>query len=143
MLSSVSDTAPRRSVSLLSNVKVTIDGTSVEVPSNYTILEAARKADVHVPTLCYLKGINEVGACRVCLVEVEGARALCTACVYPVSDGMVIKTNSARVRNTRKATLELILSDHNQNCLECIRNKKDRKSVVLGKSVVVGGRRMI
>ncbi len=107
----------------MSNVNVTIDGMKVEVPSNYTILEAARKAGVHIPTLCYLKGVNEVGSCRVCLVEVEGARALCTACVYPVSDGMVIKTNSARVRNTRKATLELILSDHNQACLECIRNK--------------------
>ncbi len=107
----------------MSNVKVTIDGIQVEVPSNYTILEAARKAGMHIPTLCYLKGINEVGSCRVCLVEVEGARALCTACVYPVSDGMVVKTNTGRVRNTRKATLELILSDHNQNCLECIRNK--------------------
>ena len=88
----------------MSNVNVTIDGMKVEVPSNYTILEAARKAGVHIPTLCYLKGINEVGSCRVCLVEVEGARALCTACVYPVSGGMVIKTNSTRVRNTRKAT---------------------------------------
>lgn len=104
-------------------VTLTIDGVKVTVPSNYTILEAARKAGISIPTLCYLKGVNEVGACRVCLVEVVGARALAAACVQPVGEGMVVNTNNARVRTTRKSTLELIVSDHNNNCLECIRNQ--------------------
>ena len=104
-------------------VNVTIDGVSVQVPSNYTVLEAARKAGIKIPTLCYLKDVNEVGACRVCLVEVEKARALAAACVMPVSEGMVVHTNSKKVRDTRKATLEMILSDHNRDCLSCIRNK--------------------
>ncbi len=103
-------------------VNVTIDGVQVSVPSSYTILEAARAAGIKVPTLCYLKGVNEVGACRICLVEVVGGRSLSAACVTPVSEGMVVKTNSPRVRATRKSTLELILSDHNQDCLSCIRN---------------------
>ncbi len=104
-------------------VNVTIDGVSVQVPSNYTVLEAAKQAGVKIPTLCYLKDVNEVGACRVCLVEVEKARALAAACVMPVSEGMVVHTNSKKVRDTRRATLEMILSDHNRDCLACIRNK--------------------
>ena len=104
-------------------VNVTIDGVSVQVPSNYTVLEAAKKAGVKIPTLCYLKDVNEVGACRVCLVEVEKARALAAACVMPVSEVMVVHTNSKKVRDTRKATLEMILSDHNRDCLSCIRNQ--------------------
>lgn len=104
-------------------VQVTIDNVQVEVPETYTILEAARKAGVDIPTLCYLKGVNEVGACRVCLVEIVGGRALAAACVNPVTDGMVVKTNSNRVRSTRRSTLEMILSDHNKDCLSCIRNK--------------------
>ncbi|MBR3032898.1 MAG: [Clostridiales bacterium] len=104
-------------------VNVTIDGVSVQVPSNYTVLEAAKQAGIKIPTLCYLKDVNEVGACRVCLVEVEKARALAAACVMPVSEGMVVHTNSKKVRDTRRATLEMILSDHNRDCLSCIRNK--------------------
>lgn len=104
-------------------VNVTIDGVSVQVPSNYTVLEAAKQAGVKIPTLCYLKDVNEVGACRVCLVEVEKARALAAACVMPVSEGMVVHTNSKKVRDTRRATLEMILSDHNRDCLSCIRNQ--------------------
>ncbi len=104
-------------------VNVTIDGVSVQVPSNYTVLEAAKQAGIKIPTLCYLKDVNEVGACRVCLVEVEKARALAAACVMPVNEGMVVHTNSKKVRDTRKATLEMILSDHNRDCLSCIRNQ--------------------
>ncbi len=104
-------------------VNVTIDGVSVQVPSNYTVLEAAKQAGIKIPTLCYLKDVNEVGACRVCLVEVEKARALAAACVMPVSEGMVVHTNSKKVRDTRRATLEMILSDHNRDCLSCIRNQ--------------------
>lgn len=104
-------------------VNLTIDGVSVSVPATYTVLEAARKAGVKIPTLCYLKGVNVAGACRVCLVEIEKARALAAACVMPVSEGMVVHTNSPKVRATRKSTLEMILSDHNRDCLSCIRNR--------------------
>ncbi len=104
-------------------VNLTIDGVNVSVPSSYTVLEAARKAGVKIPTLCFLKNVNEVGACRVCLVEIEKARALQAACVLPVSEGMIIHTNSPKVRATRKSTLEMILSDHNRDCLACVRNR--------------------
>ncbi len=104
-------------------VNLTIDGVSVSVPSTYTVLEAAKKAGIKIPTLCFLKGVNEAGACRVCLVEIEKARSLAAACVMPVSEGMVVHTNSTKVRATRKATLEMILSDHNRDCLACIRNR--------------------
>lgn len=104
-------------------VNLTIDGVSVSVPSTYTVLEAARRAGIKIPTLCYLKGVNEAGACRVCLVEIEKARALAAACVMPVSEGMIVHTNSAKVRATRKSTLEMILSDHNRDCLACVRNR--------------------
>lgn len=106
----------------MNKVHVTIDGVTVSVPSSYTILEAARAAGIKVPTLCYLKGVNEIGACRICLVEVVGGRSLAASCVTPVSEGMVVKTNTPRVRATRKSTLEMILSDHNRDCLSCIRN---------------------
>lgn len=104
-------------------VKVIIDGVQVEVPKDGTILDAARIAGIDIPTLCYLKGINEIGACRVCLVEVEGTRALQASCVYPVSDGMVVRTNTPVVREARKVNLELILSNHDRKCLTCVRNQ--------------------
>jgi len=104
-------------------VKVTIDGIQVEVPKGSTVLEAARLANIDIPTLCYLKGINEIGACRMCVVEVKGARALQAACVYPVSDGMEIRTNTPAVREARKVNLELILSNHDRSCLTCVRNQ--------------------
>mgnify|MGYP003761150359 CR=1 FL=1 len=103
-------------------VTITIDGKEVKVPSNYTVLEAARSVNIDIPTLCYLKGINEIGACRMCLVEVKGARSLQAACVYPVSDGLEVVTNSPAVREARKVNLELILSNHDRKCLTCVRN---------------------
>jgi iron-only hydrogenase group A len=108
---------------IVNKVKITVDGVQIQVPSTATILEAARAAGIQIPTLCYMKSINEVGACRVCLVEVVGGRALAAACVTPVTEGMVVKTNTSRVRATRKSTLEMILSDHNKDCLSCIRNQ--------------------
>jgi iron-only hydrogenase group A len=105
------------------SVSLTIDGIKVTVPSYFTILEAAKSVGISIPTLCYLKGLNEVGACRVCLVEIEGARSLSASCVQPVGEGMVVHTNNTKVRTTRKSTLELILSNHNRECLECIRNQ--------------------
>jgi len=107
---------------MLNKVTITIDNQQVQVPENYTALEAARSIGIDIPTLCFLKDINEVGACRMCLVEVEGARTLQTSCVLPVTEGMVIRTNTRAVREARKATLELILSNHNRECLTCTRN---------------------
>ncbi|MBC8530742.1 NADH-dependent [FeFe] hydrogenase, group A6 [Gehongia tenuis] len=104
-------------------VSLTIDGIKVTVPENTTVLEAARQANIHIPTLCYLKGVNQIGACRMCLVEVKGGRALQAACVYPVSEGMEVYTNNARIRNARKVNLELILSNHDRACLTCVRNQ--------------------
>lgn len=103
-------------------VNITIDGQELSVPNSYTVLEAAREAGIDIPTLCYLKDINEVGACRVCVVEVEGARNLIASCVQPVSDGMVVKTHSKRVRQSRRTNLELVLANHNRECLTCNRN---------------------
>ena len=103
-------------------VTLTIDGIKVEAPKNSTVLEAARKAGIKIPTLCFLKGVNEIGACRMCVVEVKGARSLQTSCVLPVSEGMEVITNSPAVRESRKVTLELLLSDHNLECPTCIRN---------------------
>ncbi|RKD31639.1 NADH-dependent [FeFe] hydrogenase, group A6 [Thermohalobacter berrensis] len=108
----------------MSNVTLTIDGQRVTVPENYTVLEAARSAGINIPTLCYLKEINEVGACRVCVVEVEGARTLQASCVLQVEDGMVVKTNTKKVREARKAVVELMLSSHDRKCLTCERNNK-------------------
>lgn len=103
-------------------VTLTIDGQKVEVPKGSTVLEAAHKANIRIPTLCFLKGINEIGACRMCVVEVKGARALQASCVLPVSEGMEVITNSPAVRESRKVTLELLLSDHNLECPTCVRN---------------------
>ena len=103
-------------------VNVTIDGIKVQVPENSTVLEAAKIAKVDIPTLCYLKGINEIGACRMCVVDV-GARSLQAACMYPVNEGLNIKTNTKEIRDARKVTLELILSNHDRSCLQCVRNK--------------------
>ena len=84
-------------------IKVTIDGVQVEVPEGSTALEAARAANIDIPTLCYLKDINEIGACRMCLVEVKGSRSLQASCVYPVHDGMDIRTNTPKVREAEKS----------------------------------------
>ncbi|MDD3692667.1 MAG: NADH-dependent [FeFe] hydrogenase, group A6 [Oscillospiraceae bacterium] len=100
-----------------------INGIAVSVPKGATILEAAREAGVDIPTLCYLKEINEIGACRICVVEATGARGLVTACVYPVTEGMEVKTNTPKVQNARKINLELILSTHEKKCLSCVRSQ--------------------
>ncbi len=99
-----------------------INGIAVSVPKGSTILEAARAAGVEIPTLCYMKKINEIGACRICVVEATGARGLVTACVYPVTEGMEVKTNTPKVQQARKTTLELMLSTHEKKCLSCSRS---------------------
>lgn len=106
----------------METVNIQINGMPLSVPKGSTILEAARLGGIEIPTLCYLKDINEIGACRICMVEVKGARSLVTACVYPVNEGMEIFTNTERVRHSRKTTLELILSTHDKSCLSCVRS---------------------
>ncbi len=107
----------------MSTVNITIDGKKLQVEQGITILEAARQASIKIPTLCFLKDINEIGACRMCLVEIKGARALQASCVYPVAEGLEIYTQSPAVREARKVTLELILSNHDKKCLTCVRSK--------------------
>lgn len=103
-------------------VKVTIDGKTVTVPSDYTVIEAAAVANIRIPQLCYHSELSKEGACRVCIVEIEGARALGAACVYPVADGMIVHTNTPLVRETRKNVIELLLANHPQDCLFCQKN---------------------
>jgi len=107
----------------MSNVTVKINNISIEVDSQSTILEAANKAGFQIPTLCYLKDCNQTGACRVCAVEVKGARSLITSCNNYVSDNMEVFTNSKRALDARKKTVELIMSNHSKDCLSCVRNQ--------------------
>lgn len=106
----------------MGNVTLKINGISVTVPSDYTIIQAARQAGINIPTLCYLKDINEIGACRMCLVEVKGARSFAAACVQPVGEGMEVLTNTPELVQSRKNTLELVLSTHDKKCLSCVRS---------------------
>ena len=103
-------------------VTLTIDNKTVTVPAGTTILDAARQVDLHIPTLCYLREINEVASCRICAVEVEGVDKLATACNTLVEEGMVVHTNTQRVRITRKTNVELILSQHVDHCVTCVRS---------------------
>lgn len=103
-------------------VRITIDGQLAQVPAGTTIMEAAKAVNVKIPHLCYLKGINEISACRVCCVEIEGERAMVAACSNPVKEGMVVYTNSPRARMTRRTNVELILSQHDCKCATCVRS---------------------
>ena len=106
----------------MTTVNLKINGMPVTAPAGSTVLEAARSAGIKIPTLCYLKDINEICACRMCLVEVKGARSLVTSCVHPVAEGMEIFTNTPAVRRSHKATLELLLSNHRKDCRSCPRS---------------------
>ncbi|MBE6694399.1 MAG: 2Fe-2S iron-sulfur cluster binding domain-containing protein [Ruminococcaceae bacterium] len=109
----------------METVNIKINGRDYAVPKGSTVLEAARAANIDIPTLCYLKDINEIGACRLCLVEVsENDRPyrMVTACVYPVTEGMKVLTNTPKITASRKMNLQLILSNHDQRCLECVRS---------------------
>ena len=103
-------------------VNLKIDNIPVSVPAGTSVLEAARNAGIKIPSLCFLKDINEIGACRICVVEVKGAKSLVASCVYPVSEGMEVFTNTEKVRHSRQLTLELILSNHRMDCLTCSRS---------------------
>ncbi|MCX5682096.1 MAG: NADH-dependent [FeFe] hydrogenase, group A6, partial [Planctomycetota bacterium] len=101
---------------------LTIDNVKVDVPAGTTILEAARAAGIRIPTLCYLKDVQAIGACRVCLVEVEGAKTLVASCAMPAADNMKVRTNTQRVRESRRTVVELILSEHDGDCQTCARS---------------------
>ena len=106
----------------MENITIKINGVEVSAPAGSTILEAARLAHIDIPTLCFLKEINEIGACRMCVVEVKGARSLVASCVYPINPGMEVWTNTPKIIESRKKTLELILSNHRKECLSCVRS---------------------
>jgi NADH-quinone oxidoreductase subunit G/NADP-reducing hydrogenase subunit HndD len=104
-------------------LELTINGTKVSAPDGCTIMEAAKLNQIRIPSLCYLENIHSIGSCRICVVEVEGAKTLQASCITKAKDGMVIHTNSDRVRQARKVMYELLLSDHNADCLNCTRNQ--------------------
>jgi len=103
-------------------IKLTIDGREVEVEKGATVLEAARKANIDIPTLCFLKEINEAGDCRMCIVEIEGRRGVSPSCITKAEEGMVVRTDTQELNQSRKIMLDLILSTHNRDCLTCVRN---------------------
>ncbi len=107
----------------MADINLKINGMPVTAPKGSTILEAANLAGIKIPTLCFLKDINAIGACRICVVEVKGARSLVASCVYPVNEGMEVFTNTEKVRESRKMTLELLLSTHERKCLSCARSQ--------------------
>ncbi|MCL1794091.1 MAG: NADH-dependent [FeFe] hydrogenase, group A6 [Oscillospiraceae bacterium] len=107
----------------MDNINIKINGRQYSVQKDLTILEACREECIEVPTLCYMKDINAIGSCRICLVEVKGARSLMAACVQPITENMEIFTNTLAVQKARKTNLELILSDHHKECLSCVRNQ--------------------
>lgn len=109
----------------MNKVNITIDGIKLYVPENYTILEAAKETSISIPTLCFLKDVNEIGCCRMCVVEVKGSKALQAACVHPVKEGMEVFTHTPAVMEARKVNLELILSNHNSRCQTCTRSWMD------------------
>ncbi|MQY69428.1 MAG: 2Fe-2S iron-sulfur cluster binding domain-containing protein, partial [Firmicutes bacterium] len=106
----------------MSKVNLTIDRIKVSIDEGATVLDAAKKAGIKIPTLCHLPEIQSIGVCRLCLVEIEGSPKLQTSCVYPVSEGMLVKTNTPVLREARKCVLELILSNHPSDCSTCVRN---------------------
>ena len=113
----------------MGEITIKLNGIKTTVPEGIPILEAAAMSHIRIPTLCYMKDLNEIGACRICVVEVKGAKTLVASCVYPVSDGMEVWTNTPRVRESRKKTLQLILSNHRKDCLACVRNGSCSSSV--------------
>lgn len=108
----------------MENVNIKINGIDVCAPAGSTILDAAHIAGIKIPTLCFLKEINEIGACRMCVVEVKGARNLVAACVHPINEGMEVLTNTPELLLSRKRTLQLLLSNHDKRCLSCVRSGK-------------------
>ena len=103
-------------------ITLTIDGTEVKVKEGATILDAARQANIDIPTLCFLKEINEMGDCRMCIVEVEGRKGFATSCIQKAEEGMVVHTHTPAVLEARRMVLDLIISNHAKDCLTCTRS---------------------
>ncbi len=103
-------------------INITIDGKKIQAPQGSSILEAAQSAGVHIPTLCYHPELRAEGACRLCMVEASGSRSLVASCVYPISEGMTVRTNTSKVREARKTVVELLLANHPKDCLCCQKN---------------------
>jgi predicted molibdopterin-dependent oxidoreductase YjgC len=108
--------------SSIATASLTIDGHEVEIPEGTTVLEAARRAGIYVPTLCYDPELSPFGACRLCVVEIEGMRDLVSSCTTPVKDGMVVYTNTPKVKQSRRVTMDLIIANHHGDCLTCTKN---------------------
>jgi len=106
----------------METINLKINGIAVTAPKGSTILEAARLAHIEIPTLCFLKEINEIGACRICIVELKNGK-LVTSCVFPAEEGMEVFTNTPKVLDSRKKTIQLLLSNHNRSCLSCVRSR--------------------
>ncbi|MFO7637060.1 MAG: NADH-dependent [FeFe] hydrogenase, group A6 [Clostridia bacterium] len=104
-------------------INLTVNGKQIATDENNTILEAAREHNIMIPTLCFLEGVHQLGSCRLCVVEVEGFKNLVASCITKAGEGMVVRTHTKRVIQARKILYELIMSDHNQNCLSCSRNQ--------------------
>lgn len=105
-------------------INLKIDNKDVCVPEGTTILQAAKEAGIDIPTLCFLKGVNEVGDCRMCIVEVEGRKGFATSCIQTVQEGMVVYTHTPEVLEARHTILDLIISNHAKDCLTCTRSRK-------------------
>lgn len=104
-------------------INLTINGQAITAPAGTTVIDAAKQNHINIPNLCYMEGVHQLGACRICVVEVEGIKALQASCLIPVQEGMVVHTNTKQVRDVRKVLFELMLSDHSQDCLSCTRNQ--------------------
>ena len=122
-------------------VNIIIDGKKLQVRDDVTILQAARENGFSIPTLCYLEGLNEIGACRLCLVEVKGQHRLVSSCNTKVREGMEISTRSAKVRMARRLNVELILSQHNCNCPSCPRILPQKRQLPVAESCGTAGRK--
>lgn len=102
-------------------VNLTIDNQKISVPKGTTILEASKKAGIDIPTLCFLKDINEIGDCRMCVVKIEGKKGFATSCIQKVEEGMIVKTHTPEIIEARHVMLDLIISNHDKDCLTCTR----------------------
>ncbi len=107
----------------MGKVHLTINGKQIEADADMSVLEAAKHHNILIPHFCYLEGVHQIGACRICVVEIEGARTLQASCLVPVREGMVVRTNTEKVRKARKVLFEMMLSDHPRDCLSCTRNQ--------------------
>src|SRR5512133_2402691 len=107
----------------MSLVTLTINDKTIQAEEGTTIFEAAKQNNILIPHFCYLENVHQIGSCRICVVEVEGAKALMASCITPVTAGMVVRTHTTRVRRARKVLYELMLSDHPSDCLHCDRSR--------------------